>query len=433
MTRVYNFIYTNDRVILTLSIYRLLLYIYDAKYKLDEAGELHMSKNNILLKYHNDLNQIVLKGLNARESNVFFAICAIMKDHGLESLTLSFNELKKISNITTSDEKELVNIIKTTYQKLINISCYYETDVTFGGFMLFNQFHGNIVSRTVTISVNPKFSYMLNELTKNFTVMQLKEFTKIQSNYAKTLYRQLQQYKTTGVYIVELDKFKNLLNIPDSYDMRKISQKILTPSLKSLTPLFSELAVEKIREGRFVKQLKFTFKPFTTKDTHKMIGISLSAMKENTMQDEMLLNVDKIEVTSEPVESSTSITKKKAAIKNTSHDTILCPACHTPLDIIQYKDTTFYGHKNYKTHHCRLTFSSIDEINAYAKEHIQQAEKQEILQLMKDNQKYMIDAGDYNQLERIVYFNNEDTPRKIPYTKDGVKKLKTYLLTLQKK
>ena len=34
--------------------------------------------STMLLKYHNDLNQITLKGLNARESNVFFAICAIM-------------------------------------------------------------------------------------------------------------------------------------------------------------------------------------------------------------------------------------------------------------------------------------------------------------------------------------------------------------------
>ena len=71
--------------------------------------------STMLLKYHNDLNQITLKGLNARESNVFFAICAIMKDHGLNELTLSFNDLKRISNITVIDESELISIIKETY------------------------------------------------------------------------------------------------------------------------------------------------------------------------------------------------------------------------------------------------------------------------------------------------------------------------------
>ena len=162
--------------------------------------------STMLLKYHNDLNQITLKGLNARESNVFFAICAIMKDHGLNELTLSFNDLKRISNITVIDESELISIIKETYQKLIRVAAYYETDTTFGGFILFDKFEGNIITKQVTISVNPKFAYMINELTQNFTVMQLREYTELQSKYTKNLYRQLQQFKKTGIYIVEIDR-----------------------------------------------------------------------------------------------------------------------------------------------------------------------------------------------------------------------------------
>ena len=80
--------------------------------------------STMLLKYHNDLNQITLKGLNARESNVFFAICAIMKDHGLNELTLTFNDLKKISNITVYDESELISIINPCRGRCGHTPCW---------------------------------------------------------------------------------------------------------------------------------------------------------------------------------------------------------------------------------------------------------------------------------------------------------------------
>lgn len=310
----------------------------------------------LLLKYHNDLNQITLKGLNARESNVFFAICAIMKDHGLNELTLTFNDLKRISNITVYDESELISIIKETYQKLIRVAAYYETDTTFGGFILFDKFEGNIITKQITISVNPKFAYMINELTQNFTVMQLKEYTELQSKYTKNLYRQLQQFKKTGVYVVEVEYLRHILDIPDSYDMRKITQKIITPAIKSLSAIFKDLKVEKIREGRFIKQLRFVFKPFKIQDTFpdtQLSGVSLSGteIKNKAVKKKSKLKSEKNQIPTLTTSKSQRVEKDKKEI--------LCPCCNKPLSLITSGEESFYGHKNFRTSNCQFESSVI--------------------------------------------------------------------------
>lgn len=392
--------------------------------------------STMLLKYHNDLNQITLKGLNARESNVFFAICAIMKDHGLNELTLSFNDLKRISNITVIDESELISIIKETYQKLIRVAAYYETDTTFGGFILFDKFEGNIITKQVTISVNPKFAYMINELTQNFTVMQLREYTELQSKYTKNLYRQLQQFKKTGIYIVEIDYLRHILDIPDSYDMRKITQKIITPAIKSLSTIFKDLRVEKIREGRSIKRLRFMFKPFHIQDTfpdNKLSGVSLSGTEEK----------NKIVNKKSKSEDNKILTTKQQIVEKNKTE-ILCPCCNQPLSLITSGKEIFYGHKNFRSSDCQMTYSSISEIEAFknklqntnfrsAQQDMNKEFSKQIVALIKSNTDLFSDGGGRNGNERILYFFKEDfTPHKVPYSEEGVKALKEYITNIRK-
>lgn len=395
----------------------------------------------LLLKYHNDLNQITLKGLNARESNVFFAICAIMKDHGLNELTLTFNDLKRISNITVYDESELISIIKETYQKLIRVAAYYETDTTFGGFILFDKFEGNIITKQIIISVNPKFAYMINELTQNFTVMQLKEYTELQSKYTKNLYRQLQQFKKTGIYVVEVEYLRHILDIPDSYDMRKITQKIITPAIKSLSTIFKDLKVEKIREGRFIKQLRFVFKPFKIQDTFpdtQLSGVSLSGteIKNKAVKKKSKLKSEKNQIPTLTTSKSQRVEKDKKEI--------LCPCCNEPLSLITSGEESFYGHKNFRTSNCQMTYSSISEIEAFrnklqntnfisAQQDMNKDFSKQIVKLVKSNTDLFNDGGGRNGVERIVYFHKDNfTPHLVPYSEDGVKALEEYIANIRK-
>ena len=51
-------------------------------------------KSELAVKYQNELNLVALKQFNAKEMNLFFALCARMKDKGLDSIIFSFEELK---------------------------------------------------------------------------------------------------------------------------------------------------------------------------------------------------------------------------------------------------------------------------------------------------------------------------------------------------
>ena len=56
-------------------------------------------------------------------------------------------------------------------------------------FNLFSRFTIDKDQQTLTVRVNPEFTWLLNEFTdklKGYTVFELKEFIELQSKYAKT-------------------------------------------------------------------------------------------------------------------------------------------------------------------------------------------------------------------------------------------------------
>jgi len=87
-----------------------------------------------------------------------------------------------------------------------------------------------------------------------FTQFELDEFIHIQSTYAKTAYRLLKQYRTTGWWKVTLEDFRLLLDIPNSYRPSNIDQQILKPILEQLggseeDAIFKNLKVTKDKKA----------------------------------------------------------------------------------------------------------------------------------------------------------------------------------------
>ncbi|HAQ0801223.1 RepB family plasmid replication initiator protein, partial [Enterococcus faecium] len=52
-------------------------------------------KTELTVKYQNELNLVPLKNFNAKQMDLFFALCARMKDRGLKKVRFSFEELKE--------------------------------------------------------------------------------------------------------------------------------------------------------------------------------------------------------------------------------------------------------------------------------------------------------------------------------------------------
>lgn len=111
------------------------------------------------------------------------------------------------------------------------------------------------------VSINPKLKHVLNEITADFTKFELKEMTHLKSTYSKNMFRLLKQYKHTGYFKIQIDDFRERLDIPNSYRMTHINQKVLAPIIKELGFIFNNLNINKIKakKGRKIEWLEFIF------------------------------------------------------------------------------------------------------------------------------------------------------------------------------
>ena len=222
---------------------------------------------NEVVKYNNQMNDVNFKDFTPIELDLLMTICSKMKEQGLTIIEFSFEQLKRISNYDPKQSnKKFIKDLEKTYDKLIQLNFKIGDDRNFTKFVLFNEYTVKGDEGTVTIGVNPKFYFVLNELTSNFTRFELKEFIDLKSKYSKECYRRLKQFRKTGLWTVEIEEFRRILDIPKNYRMSEINKNILKFIETELKPLFKNLQIEKIKKkgaysgrGNKVTHIVFTF------------------------------------------------------------------------------------------------------------------------------------------------------------------------------
>lgn len=244
-----------------------------------------------IVKYHNDFNKIKLPSFTEIEQDL---LCGLMV------------KLKEEKNKVTFYPSDLRNILKSSYdnKSLLEFSFslrekFFKADFTiieknvkdekeltaYRTINLFTEFaiyvfenediEKNELGR-IEIQVNPRFEYILNQLTANFTAFELAEFIALSGKYTKTLYRLLKQYRSTGKARFEWNEFCRIMDIPEKLAMCDIDKRILKPAIKELSQErnlfdqirvpFKNLAYEKEKtagrgRGGKVSGISFTFKP----------------------------------------------------------------------------------------------------------------------------------------------------------------------------
>lgn len=286
-----------------------------------------------MLKYHNDMNLIAFKDFSQRELNIFFSLCLLMKEKGTGEITLSYDEIKNVIPDRFESNTKFEEILESVYDKLLQLRLESRDKNKIEKFILFTSYKIHVNEKTVTINTNSDYSYILNNLSKNFTLFELQEFNELSSTYSKHMFRLLKQYRSTGFFRINVEEFRRLLDVPKSYTMKKIGVKVLGPIEKELVSYFKEFKIKKIKEGRSITNLEFTFKPQHYKCNDEIDTIDVEATQSNLIEEK----------------------------KNQ----IICPKCGQELVKRTGKDgSIFWGHKNYLTSDCKATFSTIEEIEA---------------------------------------------------------------------
>ncbi|WP_273894244.1 replication initiation protein [Helicobacter pylori] len=244
-------------------------------------------KDNTYITYHNNTNKVNLGKLSEREANLLFAIFQKLKDQGNTLIRFEPQDLKRMimvkSNLTN---RQLLKILKNLLDNIGGANFWIIREHVENGeiyedhtsYMLFKQFDIRIHKPTQTIEylevqLNDSYQYLLNNLGMGqYTSFNLLEFQRVRGKYAKTLYRLLKQYKSTGILSVEWSQFRELLDIPKDYTMPNIDKFVLKIALKELRKIypFEHLSYKKERKShdkRKVTHIDFYFEQLPQGET----------------------------------------------------------------------------------------------------------------------------------------------------------------------
>ena len=192
-------------------------------------------------------------------------------DDGFEILEF---ELK--NHVDASNSKEVANFIKNLKLK----SFVRDNDEKKEEFMIFSKFTTLKDTRILQAQLSENIRPMLLELEKNFTKYFRSDAEQtIGGTYNYKLFQLLKKNSYNGnecEWICELSKFRFYMNI-DEEQYQKFSNfenRVLKPALESNQKLFLGLSCEKIKRGRFVYQLKFTWRneDYIKKIVNKDVG-----------------------------------------------------------------------------------------------------------------------------------------------------------------
>lgn len=218
-----------------------------------------------VVKYHNDLNTVVMRTWTSEEMNFFFTILTKAKEQGVKKLVFNTDELKELAS--SSRKYRWEETVTSAAKKIGQLTYFEQSERKFRVMTLFEFFEVDLDKKMVEVKVSSNFDYILNKLETQFTRYELEEFTSIRSTYAKTMYRLLKQWRTVGRKEFSVDDLKRILDTPESYRPSEIDRLILKPIKEQLSPYFVSLKVKKIKSnkrGNPVLGYEFTWNPETS-------------------------------------------------------------------------------------------------------------------------------------------------------------------------
>ena len=254
-----------------------------------------------IVKYHNDLNKLKFYLFGELEQNILMGVFLNARFHNTKEFILNADNIAKFLPQRNPSKQEIFNRVMSLRENLFKIDYTHEIKLDNGlielsFYNIFSVF--TLVYTTenrefeyLKIKISDDFSYLIHNITKFMTQFELEEFLFLNGKYAKALYIHLKQFRTTGIWRVKWDDFKEILGIPSSYKICDIDKRILNPCVEQLSSplnlfelhenktkkatrtLFKNLKYTKIKgkgrgRGGAIKEIEFTFDKQTAQGEH---------------------------------------------------------------------------------------------------------------------------------------------------------------------
>ena len=291
------------------------------------------------VSFHNDLYQLkFIQKLKEKEMDLLFSIISELKNTGKNGAVISWLELRKICSTgkETMRNREFFKYIEHLADVLTSIKIKISDEDLDQYHVLFPTCYNDKLSQNFIIRPNVHLDYMFTGLNGNFTVLDLVELYSLQSKYSKILYYTLKKHQNKEenqrVVDIPIKEFREILGIPDSYQMINIDKRIIEPALKELSVYFPEMKILKIKKAVAIDKIQITWKNKTKKKsteekalvTKKNSGIEkadkiilqIAEDKKRALQDSPLL-------TNEQIEEAISIAKNLGVLTDFLEQIIL--------------------------------------------------------------------------------------------------------------
>lgn len=303
---------------------------------------------NEIANVHNDLIDLPLRKFNASEIDILTAICYKCNEKQTNEVVLPLDEIKKLADYKNKNNETFLDDLKKTNSKLMALNFTIGTTKEFTQFVLFPTFEVSDSRGTLTVQVHEKFAYLLNNLNNCYTSLELQESSALKSSYSKGIYKKLREFRNSDkpFWKVTVDDFREYLDIPKSYRIVHIDERVLRPSIEELKPYFKGLTVEKY------------YKKKTGQRGRPRVGGFIFSFKGELKQSK------------EPIEPTQEGIAKVTGWRKTQ---FYCPDCHEPIFCKEFENEngpyTMYAHTDFKTGKCR--YKTYDTADLLRIEHIQ--------------------------------------------------------------
>lgn len=199
-----------------------------------------------VLAYDNTFNQTGLSFISSAEYNVLMAVLskfnnAELDDTGRVTAIITFKEMREITGLKNMKRKNIINAVKVLLDTKVEF--YMDNKYTIANLFEKVSMYDDMKEFEITLTYEMSSKIALNLESKvQYTLINVKDVSKIKSIYGKELYRLLRQFRSTGKVMIGSSEFIEHLGIDRSkYSDYKIIRDFLYPALKSNEIYFEEL------------------------------------------------------------------------------------------------------------------------------------------------------------------------------------------------
>lgn len=215
------------------------------------------------VKILNDLNDFGLNDMGKNEIILFFLLIWHIKEAENKNVyTLRYSDLIKSELFGRISVKQMRDIVDRLSDKLYRINGKFMSQTGSLAKAHFFDFYFTDTD-TFEMVVNPRLKGMVIGISKNFTILNITQLSKLKSPYSIKLGKKLMQYYDTGNYYVTVEGLSDVLGLSSKTRTDSVTSRFIEPAITELTAFYTNLAYAKHTEGKGgrIVGFLFTFKP----------------------------------------------------------------------------------------------------------------------------------------------------------------------------